>query len=805
MRTEHASDPRLGGTGRPSVAAVSILLAAAWSAALLCGGMPEGSLGVFLLGAGGVMVFVPPRRTLPWSLWMVSALLVGWCGLALLPAGAISQPVWRQSLEASGLFPALSQISLVPRESLFWMVILATSLLAGLYVLSHPVGSSSLVGIGLGTCLACAVYAGLAIYAVRAGWKAPFDGSGVFGFFPNRNHAATLLITGCLTGLGAVFAALSRRWFLAAGIGIVGILLPVVALLLYSPSRGGVIFLVIGAAVWIAGLGRGRFSTPVVVSVVAISLTGLVYLFGTQNPVRERLVGMAEAVQEKTVGSGDVPLDFRMKIYRDTFPMLRDFPITGTGLGTYETVYPFYARLSLAGAMALHPESDWLMLAVEAGPVAVVLALVLVGLAGRGVFGERNSRGWPARWGFVSAALAAGLHGAVDVPLHRVELGWWVLVLAAIGLAVPGGTRNPRAARIQHLLFVVAGAGILVLGWKLVAAEWRGGPALPPFEAAVAGDKILALYKQKEVEAALDLAVAATAKSPMAADLYYQRGVLELHFEETDKQVDASFAAARLLRPNLADTAWQQAVAWLPVDSDRAAALFREAVDTSEKIVDRNHTRAEPGLIHFERALGEAGKHPKVLALLMPRPDDPPAFHFAWLAASPDAPGRILELSSTPAFLERIDQEQRARFLKLWFDRGDRTALFAFLDARPGWSEREWELRARDLAEKMDHHAAVDLLCRKFAVDLSLPAPGTPAVSPPSSPLADQFFQLWSKSNVVAARRILQEALAENSPALSEAHRLGAAMAAQEGKWPTAYNELVAYLHASQLAPEIKP
>jgi len=62
MGAEFSDDPRLGGERRPSVAGVSILLAAAWAAALLCGGMPQGSLGVFLLVAGGVMIFVPPRR-----------------------------------------------------------------------------------------------------------------------------------------------------------------------------------------------------------------------------------------------------------------------------------------------------------------------------------------------------------------------------------------------------------------------------------------------------------------------------------------------------------------------------------------------------------------------------------------------------------------------------------------------------------------------------------------------------------------------------------------------------------------------
>jgi len=803
MGAEFPGDPRLGGDRRPSVAGVSILLAAAWAAALLCGGMPQGSLGVFLLAAGGVMIFVPPRRGVSWSLWVVSAVLVGWCGLALLPVGVMGQPAWRQTLEASGLFPALPQISLLPRAGLFWMGILAASLAAGLYVLSQPVGSGRLIVIGLGACLACSVYAGLAIYAARTGWKAPFDGSGVFGFFPNRNHTATLLITGCLTGLGAVFAALPRRWFLAAGAGIAGICLSASALILYSPSRGGVIFLAIGAVIWVVGLGRRRVSTPVAVTVAAIFFTGIVYLFGTQNPVRERLLGMTEAVQEMPGGRGDVPMEFRIKIYRDTLPMLRDFPLTGTGLGTYETVYPFYARFSLAGATALHPESDWLMLAVEAGPVAVVLALLLAGLAGRGVIRERNSSGWPARWGFLSAALAAGLHGVVDVPLHRVELGWWVLVLAAIGLAVPGGDRATTTARIQRMFFVVAGAGIFVLGWKLVAAEWCGGAALPPFEAAAARDKIMRLYNQKEVEAAMNFSLVATQRNPMATGLYYQRGVLQLHFEETDRQVDTSFAAARLLQPNLVDTAWEQAVAWLPVDSDRAAALFREAVDTSRKIVDRNRPDAAPGIIDFERALGAAVRHPKVMALLVPRPEDPPAFHFAWLAASPDARARILELSSTPGFLERLDQAQTARFLNLWFDRGDRAALFAFLDARPGWSAPV--LRARELAAKKDHQAAVALLCKNFAVNLTLPAPDASALPPAGSPLAEQFFQLWNKANIVAARRILQEAVAAKSRDLPEAHRLRAAMAAQEGNWPEAYNELVAYLRASQLAPEIKP
>jgi O-antigen ligase len=333
-----------------------------------------------------------------------------------------------------------------------------------MFSLGHPIRTVAKVYLALFGALGVAAYAGLAIYAKTTGWVYPFAPKGTFsppdfGFFPNRNHTAALLVTGAVLSLGILREAWSGRRpvvFVLAGASMA---VCAYALLFQSTSRGGVVFLGVGALVWVAMLGRGHLSTPLVVSASVIAMLVAGIFFATESPARTRvleLLGLYEARSAENVKTaGDEPKapaagsalsDFRLKVFRDASRIVRDYPITGTGLGTYGYVSPFYVDASIGEAIPIHPESDWLMAAAESGLPFVLCAAALLFVLIRDNLPMRRNETWPLRWGLAAAALAAILHGFVDVPLHRVEIGWWVLVLAglAFGNPSPTGTeRNP--------------------------------------------------------------------------------------------------------------------------------------------------------------------------------------------------------------------------------------------------------------------------------------------------------------------------------------------------------------------------
>jgi O-antigen ligase len=236
-------------------------------------------------------------------------------------------------------------------------------------------------------------------------------------------------------------------------------------LIFFTTSRGGILSLLIGTALWLAGLGGGHRSRPLLISFAALFLGGLFLFLAPQSLIRHRmlvLIGFEHDPAKETnaapASSPELSRDARLLIYRDALGIVRDYPISGTGLGTFRYVFPQYARRFLRAGAPVHPESDWLMLATETGLLTCLVLAVGLGWLLMRVFSRRDHRYWPLRWGILCAGLAAFLHGFVDVPAHRTALGWWLLAIFVLGFqTAPRDLRRPP--RSQHLLFALIGWG----------------------------------------------------------------------------------------------------------------------------------------------------------------------------------------------------------------------------------------------------------------------------------------------------------------------------------------------------------
>lgn len=115
----------------------------------------------------------------------------------------------------------------------------------------------------------------------------------------------------------------------------------------------------------------------------------------------------------------------RDDLWLSTLEMIRERPLTGHGLGAYETVYPAFARFD-NGLIVDHAHNDWLEWAAEAGLVPAA------GLAAVALWSLRAALRHP--WALGVPAVFA--HALVDYPLHKPAIAaWTVVMLAALAAA----------------------------------------------------------------------------------------------------------------------------------------------------------------------------------------------------------------------------------------------------------------------------------------------------------------------------------------------------------------------------------
>ena len=286
--------------------------------------------------------------------------------------------------------------------------------------------------------IAQAATAGRRIY-----WIFPtyYEGPLPFGPFVNRNHFATWVIMAAPLCFGYIaarsdasgrvgprsgsprqrFAALiggRTIWLAACGAAMI-------AALLLSLSRSGIVALAASGVVTIL-ITRGRADSSrywwFLVAGASALLAGA--LWSDVGAVAERFAAASTAVEG------------RVRIWRETVPIVRDFWLTGTGAGTYQT------------AMLLYQQSDrlwyfnqahnhYLQLAAEGGlllsvPAALALA-AYARQAARRAREDRSGMFW-IRCGALCGLGAAALQSVWETGLTMPANSALAAVLAALAV-----------------------------------------------------------------------------------------------------------------------------------------------------------------------------------------------------------------------------------------------------------------------------------------------------------------------------------------------------------------------------------
>jgi O-antigen ligase/tetratricopeptide (TPR) repeat protein len=227
---------------------------------------------------------------------------------------------------------------------------------------------------------------------------------------------------------------------------VAGALAVMIVSVAFSLSRGGISTLVAAAGVCVAlrFLQTRRVSLSAAGLLIGAVVVGLLAWLG---------LGLVQA-RMATVWRGDALEDVRFSLWRDIVTAVKDFPVWGTGYGTFlyvELTYRSRPEYPISGWDSAH--NEYLEALIEGGLVRLLLSLVIIGLVYRCCWrASRRLAGQPEQ-GLVLGGLFAFttvvLHSFVDFGLHIPSITLLTTVLTAQLCAI-GAASQESGVRSQE-------------------------------------------------------------------------------------------------------------------------------------------------------------------------------------------------------------------------------------------------------------------------------------------------------------------------------------------------------------------
>lgn len=307
----------------------------------------------------------------------------------------------------------------------------------------------ALIGIVQKAVLGDHTYMGMKIYGF---WTPESKLVVPFGPYVNRNHFAGWMLMGIPLAIGYLCARFedgarhvrpgwrNRLLWLSTPDGgrALLVLFAVIVMamsLASSMSRSGMAGFALAALIVGARLMLALRTTG------ARVLAAVLFLFMLAVPALWLGAGSTvERFSSDPVGS----IDTRLRAWRDTRAIIRDFPLTGTGLNTFGTATVLYQT----GSRAVHfqeSHNDYLQLLAEGGlllgvPIAAAIVLFVLAVRRRFREGGHDRTTYWIRFGAVSGILAIALQSLVEFSLQMPGNAAFFVVLLAIALHQRGGS-----------------------------------------------------------------------------------------------------------------------------------------------------------------------------------------------------------------------------------------------------------------------------------------------------------------------------------------------------------------------------
>lgn len=247
------------------------------------------------------------------------------------------------------------------------------------------------------------------------------------GTFGNRNHYAAYLVMSLSVGIGVLIATLSgaqnqswgrffrnlMQWMITPKMALrLGLVVMVIALVLTRSRMGNSSFFISLLITGLIGLLLAKRATKsmviLLVSLIAVDVFIVGTYFGTQRIV-ERIAQTTAETEDRGAVAGYA------------LHMWKDYPVFGSGLGSFPVVFPRYSAEGTAMSYT-HAHNDYLEFGAEAGVLGLSLLGLMVLMSFVVALRAQYQRRDPLMRGLSFAAmmgiLALMIHSAVDFNLQ---------------------------------------------------------------------------------------------------------------------------------------------------------------------------------------------------------------------------------------------------------------------------------------------------------------------------------------------------------------------------------------------------
>lgn len=399
---------------------------------------------------------LPDRRL--WMAVVPFALVLAWTAFqgSWLSPSTLWHPLWQEAADALRITPE-GAISAAPGET--WNAIMRLSCYATVFLLGAELGKERARA---HQALMVVTVAGLAYAAY--GLFVYFSGTETIWWLKKWSYLGDLTSTfvnrnayGAYAGLGlvccvAMFAHRLRQrrnekrgaaeWTETVLIRAMPFLIMAMltgTTLLLSHSRGAFLSSGVALAVLMVALTLGRTLPPrsaigISVTIAAVSLIALVI--------------NGEVTLGRLVETGTPAADEgRPEVYRLTMAAIADAPLTGHGLGAFQSAFRMYRDTTLPS-----PE-DWkyahnvyLEMAMDLGiPAALMFYASLAAILGsciRGLSRRRRDQVYPAT--ALAASTLIGVHSIIDFSAQMPAIAMTLALLLGVGFAQSWSSRSPH-------------------------------------------------------------------------------------------------------------------------------------------------------------------------------------------------------------------------------------------------------------------------------------------------------------------------------------------------------------------------
>jgi len=301
-----------------------------------------------------------------------------------------------------------------------------------------------------------------------------------FGPFVNRDNAANFLALCAMCGVGLWLCGLAELVRHEGGTH-------------FWDRLAFQFFMTVLIAICAAGIIKSGSRGALHAFFAALAVVSGVYLFSLRGKKRVLLaVSLALAVAGygaflashtsylgRPGGKLDASTAVRLSLYKSTAVLIKDFPLFGTGLGSFRNSFGSYQAPSVRGTVE-YAHCDWLQAAAETGlPLAMLFAgmvLYILYRTARHCARENSSTARALGCGILGALTAFCLHACVDFPLQIPANA--VLFFSLLGLAAARVYSDvPKEELLPRMKFVRLPLFALCLACWIPAIGWAYGQA----------------------------------------------------------------------------------------------------------------------------------------------------------------------------------------------------------------------------------------------------------------------------------------------------------------------------------------